>query len=237
MLTINGIDISKFNAKIVDRIIESNEVITVDDWLEGALEPIFIRQNEKFKNITIRVLIESRTEEETYNKFSKLTSELKKSILKFNDMKLTFKGTLIGAVSPIRIKPGVFDVEYKIKCSHGIGEEIEYKKADGDTNKTFSINNIGTANTPCIIEIIPTIDIVKLSLTGFSDKAIVLNDIKKNIVVKIDGESKRVLYGDKDGFAKFEGWSFPYIKSGANNLTVDNSAGYELKVKYKPRFI
>ena len=98
MFNINGKKASSFKAKMLDREISSNEIITIDDWLDGATQPTFIRQQEKFKSIKLIVLIEGESEQDAYTQFSKLTSELKFGLLKFDDMDLSFKVMINGAV-------------------------------------------------------------------------------------------------------------------------------------------
>ena len=63
MFKINNVANTAFKAKLLDRQINSNEVITIDDWLDGAIQPTFVRQQEKFKEITMVVLIEGSNEE------------------------------------------------------------------------------------------------------------------------------------------------------------------------------
>ena len=117
MFKINNVANTAFKAKLLDRQINSNEVITIDDWLDGAIQPTFVRQQEKFKEITMVVLIEGTNEEDAYKMFSKLTRELSFGELKFDDMSLTFKVMINGAVSPNRLKPNVFEVSYTLKSS------------------------------------------------------------------------------------------------------------------------
>ena len=123
MFKINNVANTAFKAKLLDRQINSNEVITIDDWLDGAIQPTFVRQQEKFKEITMVVLIEGSNEEDAYKMFSKLTRELSFGELKFDDMSLTFKVMINGAVSPKRLKPNVFEVDYKLKSSYGMAQE------------------------------------------------------------------------------------------------------------------
>ena len=113
MFKINNVANTAFKAKLLDRQINSNEVITIDDWLDGAIQPTFVRQQEKFKEITMVVLIEGTDEEDAYKMFSMLTRELSFGELKFDDMSLTFKVMINGAVSPNRLKPNEFEVSYQ----------------------------------------------------------------------------------------------------------------------------
>ena len=236
MFKINNVANTAFKAKLLDRQINSNEVITIDDWLDGEIQPTFVRQQEKFKDMTIVVLIEGSNEEDAYKMFSKLTRELSYGELKFDDMSLTFKVMINGAVSPNRLKPNVFEVSYQLKSSYGMAGEQKVNREAGAA-ATFTINNLGTAETPCIIEITPTQNISSLTFEGFTDKPFTVKNIVSGQKVVINGEANAILMNGQNGFKNFDGWSFPSLIPGANNLKVSSTLGYSMVIKYKARYI
>ena len=225
MFKINNVANTAFKAKLLDRQINSNEVITIDDWLDGAIQPTFIRQQEKFKEITMVVLIEGSNEEDAYKMFSKLTRELSYGELKFDDMSLTFKVMINGAVSPNRLKPNVFEVSYQLKSSYGMAQEQTVNRS------------AAAAETPCIIEITPTQSISSLTFEGFTDKPFTVKNIVSGQKVVINGETNSILMNGQNGFKNFDGWSFPSLIPGANSLKVSSTLGYSMVVKYKARYI
>ena len=168
--------------------------------------------------------------------FSKLTRELSFGELKFDDMSLTFKVMINGAVSPKRLKPNVFEVDYKLKSSYGMAGEQKVNREAGAA-ATFSINNAGTAETPCIIEITPTQSISSLTFEGFTDKPFTVKNIVSGQKVVINGETNAILMNGQNGFKNFDGWSFPSLIPGANNLKVSSTLGYSMVIKYKARYI
>ena len=236
MFKINNVANTAFKAKLLDRQINSNEVITIDDWLDGAIQPTFVRQQEKFKEITMTVLIEGSNEEDAYKMFSKLTRELSYGELKFDDMSLTFKVMINGAVSRKRLNPNVCEVSYKLKRSYGMAQEQKVNREAGAAD-TFTINNGGTAETPCIIEITPTQSISSLTFEGFTDKPFTVKNIVSGQKVVINGETNAILTNGQNGFKNFDGWSFPSLIPGANNLKASSTLGYSMVIKYKARYI
>ena len=46
-MLINNIDLSSLGVKLYNRVISSNQVDTTEDWLEGDIQPTFIRQQDK----------------------------------------------------------------------------------------------------------------------------------------------------------------------------------------------
>lgn len=236
MFNINGKKASSFKAKMLDREISSNEIITIDDWLDGATQPTFIRQQEKFKSIKLVVLIEGSSEQDAYTQFSKLTAELKFGLLKFDDMDLTFKVMINGAISPKRLKKNVFQVEYTLKSAYGMASEASISRQGGSPN-SFTLMNNGTAETPCIIEITPSQRIGSITFNGFSDKPFTIRSLESGQKVVINGEDCSIKVEGKDNFKNFDGWGFPTLIPGENKLSVDSSLGYTMVVKYKPRYI
>lgn len=236
MLTINNKKIDQFKSKLIDRKIESNEVITVDDWLDGSIQPVFIRQQESFKSIKLSILLIGDDENDAYMQFSKLTKELKNGELKFDDINLTFKVFINGVVSPKRLKPNVFEIEYTLKSGYGMTAEKTISREAGSDN-TFTIDNSGTAPTPCIIEIMPFQDIISLTIKGVSQKEIKINNITGGQKVVINGEENSILMNDQNGFANFDGWEFPRLNPGLNTVKVSTTLGYAMNIKYRSRYI
>ena len=85
-MLINGVDLSVLGIQLYDRIIESNSVDTSQEWLEGDIQPTFIRQQDKFKNIQLKFLVLKNSEAEAFLVMSKLTSMLKKATIIFDDI-------------------------------------------------------------------------------------------------------------------------------------------------------
>ena len=89
-MLINGVDLSALGIQLYDRILESNSVDTSQEWLEGDIQPTFIRQQDKFKNIQLKFLVLKNSEAEAFLVMSKLTSMLKKATIIFDDIDLLF---------------------------------------------------------------------------------------------------------------------------------------------------
>lgn len=105
-MLINGVDLSVLGIQLYDRILESNSVDTSQEWLEGDIQPTFIRQQDKFKNIQLKFLVLKDNEAEAFLVMSKLTSMLKKASIIFDDIDLVFDVTMRGPASQSRLKTG-----------------------------------------------------------------------------------------------------------------------------------
>ena len=111
-MLINGIDLSSLGVQLYDRIINSNIVNSVEEWLDGDIQPTSIRQQDGFKNITLKFLVLCKTEEDAYFRISRLTQSLKKATVQFDDTNLEFEIRLQGEAQIDRLKNGNFIVSY-----------------------------------------------------------------------------------------------------------------------------
>lgn len=105
---------------------------------------------------------------------------------------------------------------------------------DGDS---FVIVNNGTAPAPCKITIIPQIDFVVLTIEGVSEKPIKMSHINTNDIVVIDGENRIVTINDQPAFNSYDGWEFPKLKPGANEITIANGAHIQISIEYNARYL
>ena len=133
-MLINNIDLSSLGVKLYNRVISSNQVDTTEDWLEGDIQPTFIRQQDKFKNIMLQFLVLSNSEEQSFVKISKLTQALRKASIKFDDLDYIFDVTLQGKAKTDRLKNGNFIVTYNFSSDYAKGEREVYTTNANLTN-------------------------------------------------------------------------------------------------------
>lgn len=109
--------------------------------------------------------------------------------------------------------------------------------------KSQTITVDGNYVTPAIITINPTTAISKLTISGLARdpitgdaESIVINSLKANTPVTIDGEKYTVIEAGVNKFKDTEFWEYPTLAPG--NQTIKFSvATLDATIKYKPRFI
>lgn len=121
---INNKDIKLFSAKLIDRVVSTNKVDSIFDWLPTAISGTLLSQNYNFKTIKLTFLIKENSEDAAYKKISLLTEELKNCQLRFDDINLTFPCFLDSTTEPERLKNGKFKVIYTLKNTWGIGNRF-----------------------------------------------------------------------------------------------------------------
>ena len=139
-MLINGVDLSSLGVQLYDRIITSNHIETTQDWLEGDIQPTYIRQQDRFKNITLQFLITETDENAAFLTMSRLTMLLKKATIKFDDLDLLFDVTIDGETHQDRLKNGNFILTVPLLSDYAKGAtEVYTTDARATNNFTLSI--------------------------------------------------------------------------------------------------
>ena len=105
---------------------------------------------------------------------------------------------------------------------------------DGDS---FIVINNGTAPAPCKITVIPQIDFVVFTIEGVSEKPINVSHLNVNDVLVIDGENRTVTINDIPAFSQYDGWEFPKLQPGENEIKTVNGAHIQISIEYNVRYL
>ena len=133
-MLINGIELNTLGIQLYDRILYSNNIDTKQEWLDGDIQPTFIRQQDRFKTIKLDFLVLCSDEDEAFKRISKLTALLKKSIIKFDDLNFVFETSIIEVGEPTRLKNGNFIVSYTLSSGYAKGQREIYTTNANMTN-------------------------------------------------------------------------------------------------------
>ena len=133
-MLINGIELSSLGAELYDRVLYSNEIDTSQEWLDGDIQPTFIRQQDNFKNIKLEFLIISPDEDDAFQRISRLTALLKKATIKFDDLNFFFDVSITDVFEPQRLKNGNFIVGYNLTSGYAKGAREVYTTNANATN-------------------------------------------------------------------------------------------------------
>ena len=113
-----------------------------------------------------------------------------------------------------------------------------YYPIEFDNNGTsFTITNSGTAPAPCVVIIVPKVDIMSLTISGLSKTPITVNRVLANQTLVIDGENRSVTLEDNDYFANYDAWEFPKLQPGVNQISITSGAQAQVAIEYSQRYI
>lgn len=230
-MLVNNIDIVNFKAMLVSKSIQTADVITVDDWLRNALNPLFLGKQEQYKQIKIQLLIDDVSEESALNNISNLVKQLEVCTIKFDDLSFYYDCLIVNK-SNERIIPGKYTLDVELKAAYAYKAAVT-ELLDHISSKT--INVAGNLKTAAVVAITVPTDTISVTINGLGSTIIVKN-LKANIQVVIDGEACTVLQNGVNKFPDTDMWDFPILQPGVNTISVDN-ANCTLQIQYKPKFL
>lgn len=240
------VDISDYGAYLVDRTITPNEIITVNNWLEGAASPTYIRQQDSFKTITITLIVEGNSEQDVAYNISQVINAFRaERILEFEDMRdFVFPATLEGMPVITRLKPCIMKVELTFKGNYMRTKEERVIEPD-ISNGTFTFTVGGTAPTPLKFELTPiSSTIVKVEVAGLLKGGFTIRNVpygKKLVIDSDKGEINLVdtLTGEVTPAIDCyqDAWSLPIVEPGTYVVSLDYYSGYNLKLTFNENYV
>jgi phage-related protein len=230
---INGINISNFKAKLMDRNIKSAEFEIENEWIINSLNPLIQDKfGYKYKTLTFTLDILCSDANELEIMKSNLTKQLAISTIKFDDIEYYYRGFMSGTPSTKYIMRGNETLEVNML----VVAEKEQISESMNRITTKTINVPGNLETSAIVEITPSVSIIDIVLTGLSDEPITIKTLTGSRKLIIDGEEGKVTVDGINKFGDTDMWEFPRLKPGANTITVSRN-NVDISIKYKPRFI
>lgn len=232
-MLIDDIDIKKFGAKQLTVDISTSSITNKSEYNSKLLIPLFFDGEISFKTIEVSLLFKGSSRDEILKNISNLMSKLvKKVTLTLDGYTSRFDVVLqdsetVKSASEYTYKKNLTFIGYEYKK-----EVIE--TMNRITNKT--INVVGNLETPSIVEITPSIDLINLTLTGLAEDPIILKNLKANKKLIVNGEDGTVTVDGVNKFSDTDMWGFPKLSPGAKTITVDKSS-VDITIKYKPRYI
>lgn len=233
-MLINNIDISKYNARVLDVNIQNSSISNLSDLdIKNKLLPLFLKSKVALNNITVTLLINSLDKRQYYLDKSNLLSNMLDSFdIYFKDRNLKFKCVLVNQADQASLRQirGRFQLTF---IGYNLENEVT-ETINRITSKT--INALGNYPVPITMEITPIIDMIDLKITGLSEDPLIVTNLKGNKTIIIDGINGTVT---QDGINKFDDtamWEFPFLVPGKNNISVSKDT-CNITIKYNPRFL
>lgn len=231
-MLINNIDISKYNARVLDVNIQNSSISNLSDLdIKNKLLPLFLKSKVALNHITVTLLINSLDKRQYYLDKSNLLSNMLESFdIYFKDRNLKFKCVLVNQTD----QPSLRQIRGRFQLTF-IGYNLEnevIETINRITSKTIDVT--GNIKVPIILEITPVIDMIDIKINGVSEDPLVIRNLKGNKKIIIDEGTVT-----EDGINKFNDtdmWEFPFLVPGKNNITLSKDT-CNITIKYNPRYI
>lgn len=228
---IDGVPCTRFKATLLNRKIENVTVVNHDDWLEGAPQPIELKESTfSYSKITLKYFVEGVNEKDTLKNISNLIKSHIKANITFSDLNYHFNVKLTASV-PEQIKHENYEVTLTLQSDFKL-----------DQNKSVNLSSSGFMNcssnvdTPAILTIVSEENITDIEIALNSD-SFIIPSLKKGDILEINGEDYTIKVNGVDNLLAVDDiWSFPLLKSGSNEITI-NKENISVKIDYIERFI
>ncbi|WP_042682541.1 phage distal tail protein [Anaerosalibacter massiliensis] len=229
-MKINNKDTKEFGAILLDYNIDNSELITYDDWLDNSFSPSTHRQVFKFSYLECEFLFQQKNDDLAEMMISNFIKHSSTAEITIDDLSRTYKGVLDEADKE-KIVKGKYELRLKWKCEYSFKIESDFI-LEGREGSIFVPGNI---KTPAIVEIIPKINLIDLSIKGLGED-ITIKNLKANVPVIINSEDGLITENGKNKFNETDMWEFPYLVPGTNQISIDKD-NVDIKIKYKSRWI
>lgn len=229
----NNVNIKNFGATLLNIDIQNSQNETTKEWLKSSSIPTILNQKFYYKSIDVELLIEGSDRADVLNKASNLKNLFKIATLSFPDIDFLYDCILNSdkIVKTVRLN------KVKFQCNFSSG--YAYKNYIVETASRIAskaINVPGNLNTPAIVEITPSIDIIDIVVSGLSNEAITIKNLKQGQKVIVNGEDGTVLQNGLNKFSDTDLWEFPKLSPGASTISFSKT-NCDITIKYKPRWI
>ncbi|MGL6187192.1 MAG: phage distal tail protein [Clostridium chrysemydis] len=231
---INNIDIGNFHGRVLNISIQNSQLSNKEESdIISEIETNSKNNRVGLNVIEVELLIDSRDKHLYYiDRSNLLNLMLTPFVIYFEDRNLKFKCKLMNHSNLAGTKQ--IRGRYKLTM-YGINQCDEVIENLNRVNqKTINVKGNSTIN--CIIEIIPSIDLIDLVIGGLSDDPIIIKNLHSNKKIIINGETGTVLEEGVNKFNDTDFWEFPFLIPGTNRITFSKNS-CNVTIKYKPRYI
>lgn len=232
-MLIDNIAIKNFGALLMEKNIQPSSIDVEGKylWLKNSLLPIFSKQKFNFVLVDIKLYVKGLNESDVKSKVGSLINKSKECVLNFED-DFYYKSFLINSSIENTLKKETRKLNLSFVAYAYKGESIEI--INRITSKTINVS--GNLETPVILEVTPSIDLIDLTINGLDEEAIILKNLKANKKLIVNGEEGTVTVDGINKYGDTDMWGFPRLKPGANTITVSKN-NVDITIKYKPRYI
>ena len=240
-MTIDGIDsLIEYGAEQWNVTPGFCSIKNESEWMAGAIQPLMLPGTVGLKKYKVSVMIRGSSRQEIWENGSRLVARLMKpSVIRLNDFDNNFMFVLSNASQ----------AESSIRRWHKATLEFvgyEYGNEVSTTyinTKSITMTNEGNMESPCILEIVPTLGKTQLAITGLvrdlftgEDKPIKISGLTKDKAIMIDSDTGLITESGVNKFEDVELYELPSLLPGENKITL-NQSDINITIKYKPMYI
>lgn len=233
-MRVNGIDIRKYDAKQLTVELSPPSFTLNTEWVEGAATPLEFETEVQYGDLKLTILFQGKDRNDVNRKISEFlalfTSRCRLQLDRY-------KGTYIGDIQKNQVTKTQSRKHYILTL------ELKGYMTDAEVSNVYryvygaKFVTLGTRDAPCVIEVLPTVDLTEYTITGFGDDPIVLSNLKQNKTVVIDGTTGKVTQEGMNKFGDCDMWAFPVLRKGKEYNITFSSNRCAVTIHYSPMWL
>ena len=226
---IGNTPLSDFGGKLLSRKISPLDIEISSFWPKNALLPfISAIKGYYYKRLDLEIELSGSPSDIEINK-SRLIQALTSASVSFRKLDHVYTGVIAGA-----------SVGYQVLGYEVVGVEmLVYQHEDPQEvtiNRTLEdMIFIGSNHdTPAVLEILPSVDVASVTITGFGRDIILLN-LTAGKLITLDGEQGLVTEDGINKWPDYDSWGFPRLSPGENIIELSDDT-LDITVRFSPRW-
>lgn len=231
-ILIDGIDSTVYGFKYLRKEMSlPTAVVYGQEWLKNGYKPLLGKSKYRY-TLLVCYFRYTGTQNDYETMKSVFLQKIKECTLKFSDIDYYYDVIYDSEAKIDKVNPTNVDLGIKFNIYSKYKPEVA-EIANRVASKTINVS--GNLDTPAIVEITPSINLIDIVITGLGESFTIKNLTAGQKVI-ISGEDGTVFQGGVNKFTDWDGWEFPKLSPGSNTITFSRS-NCDITIKYNPRYI
>lgn len=232
-MKVNGIDISRYDAKQLTADVQPPSIFANYEWVTGAVLPMELESEVQMGHLKLTLYMKGKDRSSIIRSASELMANFKKAC----DLDVDgYAGKYRGFMTKNDYEKTIAKDRHIINVEFDGFFYDEEREIVFDETDSAVLNKVGTRETPCVIEVFAKSDLSNYIIRGFGDDEIVIASLAAGKKVVIDGINGLVTVDGENAFASVSLWEFPKITEGEMLLTFSSTRATVI-IRYMPMWI
>lgn len=217
-MTIDGWDIANANARQRRLVIGHHDIKNNSEWVAGSDRPVFAQSDLDFKSITVEIEVKGNDYADIVRNRGLILSKLRSDVhLDFDRTPNHFHCVLNKADKPDEKAKDRWHIMKLEFSGYEYGDEMH---SSADSSVEFTINNVGTMDTPVTLVITPTDRTIIGNKT--SERVYGILDDDGSVIYDPDGDFSIVGYDETYGGLHIEGLCYDPVTGEPAEILIKN---------------
>lgn len=233
-MKINGEDIGRYKAKQLTVEFEPPQDGSGYEWPEGMLMPIESQTVQKCGKCTVVLLLRG----ENRNEITRNSSTLHGLCLP-GPVELTldgYKGTYTGFLKEFKPEKTITPKSYKVQAVFSGWMKDTPVKLEYIGQTQATLHRVGSRPTACVLTIKPQTNIEKLTMKGWGNHDVTVENMTAGHAIVIDGKTGLITQDGENKAQDVTLWALPAMDETQKTITWDNES-CDIVVEYTPLWL